>query len=300
MTRIEQMRALLLAVRLPTLLAGIGPVILGATIGINRVDSVDLSHKLLFLGALGVAIFLQAGANLINDVKDAESGVDNDERLGSLRVVQSGLLSPRIVTRAWQFCFAIASVLFVFIASEAGYETYLLGFTCMLFAWWYTSSSISLSHLGLGELTAFVFFGPVAVAGSAWLIAGYINTDWIIWGCGTGFIAAAMMSLNNFRDRKTDEKSGKKTLAVRLGDPLSGYVPYLMLFGSNIVLILWVISQRHGDHKSLISVIAIIAIQGLWIRPLIKDDASKLNLALKRTCIYNFIYSAGFAGLLLW
>src|SRR5687768_13961193 len=105
-------RALVQAVRPPTLLAGLGPVFIGISLGVHQRELLQITEgPMIFpaLAAILLVVFLQAAANLVNDAKDAEKGVDKGERLGPIRVVQSGLLTMQQVRLAYRILFALAA-----------------------------------------------------------------------------------------------------------------------------------------------------------------------------------------------
>jgi 1,4-dihydroxy-2-naphthoate octaprenyltransferase len=91
------------------------------------------------------------------------------------------------------------------------------GLVCVAAAWFYTGGKRPYGYMGLGELSVFVFFGLVATAGTMFVQAGTVSDEAWLGGAGIGFIACAVLVINNARDIETDRLSGKRTLATRMG-----------------------------------------------------------------------------------
>ncbi len=188
--------------------------------------------------ALVVALALQVGVNYANDYSDGVRGTD-DARVGPVRLVGQRLADPASVKRAALVAFAVAALAgLVLVLLTQAWWLVLLGLTAILAAWFYTGGPRPYGYAGLGELVVFVYFGLVAVAGST-----YVQTLAITWlslacGVGCGCLSVAILLANNLRDIPTDAVSGKRTLAVRLGDPgtrvaysLAVALPFLVAVG---------------------------------------------------------------------
>jgi 1,4-dihydroxy-2-naphthoate octaprenyltransferase len=167
--------------------------------------------------ALAVSLALQVGVNYANDYSDGVRGTD-DVRVGPVRLVASGLASPRSVKAAAFTSFGIAAVAGLVLATQTTYWLIAVGAASVLAAWFYTGGPKPYGYLGLGEIFVFVFFGLVATVGTTYVIAEHITGASVVMGCGVGALACALLVINNLRDIPTDSRVGKKTLAVRLGD----------------------------------------------------------------------------------
>ncbi|MFW7380408.1 MAG: 1,4-dihydroxy-2-naphthoate octaprenyltransferase [Oligoflexus sp.] len=293
-------RGLLLAIRPPTLLVGISPVLLGSVYGyleMSRQGHAGPWQALMFVLALLLVIAMQSAANLVNDVKDAESGIDDHKtRSGPVRVVAAGILSASTVRRSYHVLFAFVLLCCFALVAYGGWSVVLLGALCCLFAYLYTGGPWPLSHLGLGEFVALLFFGPVAVAGSAYLqTRTWVLEPWIL-GLGPGFIAATVMAINNYRDRQGDQAAGKKTLATRLSESGARLLPWLFVHVS-LLIFLFYASMRSSSFALGMSLFILVTLTAyLMIRPLLIPDAGKLNLALKKTTIWEFLYAIAMIG----
>jgi 1,4-dihydroxy-2-naphthoate octaprenyltransferase len=93
-----------------------------------------------------------------------------------------------------------------------------VGALCIAGAWLYTGGSKPYGYLGLGEVAVFVFFGLVAVLGTQYTQALWVDWVGLALAVAMGSLSSAVLVANNLRDIPTDKESGKITLAVRLGD----------------------------------------------------------------------------------
>ena len=202
--------------RLRTLSLAIVPVALG-----TAQAYVTLGYNLaLALLCLGVAAFLalQVGVNYANDYSDGVRGTDA-LRVGPSRLTGSGAAAPRAVLTVALVFFGIAAAAGIAIVVLTG-SWYLLavGAVALIAAWFYTGGKRPYGYFGLGELVAFVFFGLVATIGTVYVQIEQIPFETWFAAALAGFFAAAILLVNNIRDRELDARAGKKTLAVRIGD----------------------------------------------------------------------------------
>ena len=157
------MRMWLMAARLRTLPAAVAPVLVGTSIAVTR----DVFRPGAFIAALLGAILIQVGTNLSNDYSDARRGADTEERLGPMRVTAGGLVPPKTVLLWTYLTFGAAALCGVYLVVVAGWELLVLGVLSILAGVLYTGGPRPYGYEGLGEVFVFLFFGIVAVAGSA-------------------------------------------------------------------------------------------------------------------------------------
>ena len=203
-----------LAIRPRTLWAAVAPVIAGSALALWHGSFAPLWA----LVALAGALLIQVGCNLHNDWADARHGADTAARVGPTRVTQAGLIPPRQVLGGALVMFAAAAALGVAGVARAGWPLAVLLVACVAAAIGYTGGPRPLGYLGLGDLLVLVFFGPVAVGATYHLQALALPPLVVAAGLGPGLLATAILVVNNLRDRVTDERAGKRTLAVRFGD----------------------------------------------------------------------------------
>lgn len=195
-----------------TLGAGLVPVVLG-TAAAGEVIWWRLAAALL------VGAGLQIGVNYANDYFDGVRGVDTHERLGPPRLTASGAASPRAVLVAALAALGVAAVagLALALATEPLLILF-VGALALIAAVLYSGGPRPYAGLGLGELMVFLFFGLMATCGSAFVMVETVPSEAWWGGAVLGFLAVAILVANNLRDIPTDEASGKRTLAVRVGD----------------------------------------------------------------------------------
>lgn len=224
--------AWIMASRPKTLTAAAGPVILGLALSHFLSDGASLP---LFFLILLTALLLQVGTNLVNDYYDTVRGTDGDDRLGPTRVTQAGLLKPHEVKRGFILTFVLATLLGIYLMILGGLPIIFIGILSLIFAYAYTGGPFPLSYFGLGEVFALIFFGPIPVWGTYFILTGDKSITPAIVGLGPGFIAAALMSINNLRDIKSDTRAGKFTLAVILGEKNARLLTLLLVIASSFL-----------------------------------------------------------------
>ena len=205
--------AWLLAIRPKTLPAAVSPVLVGSAVA----RSMDGFHLPTAVAAFAVALLLQIAANLANDVADFRRGADTAERLGPVRVTQSGLIRPERVAIATAVVLALAVVPGLYLVVRGGLLLAGLGLLAMLAAVAYTAGPKPFGYLGLGEVFVFLFFGPVAVIGTAYVMTGAVSPLAVAASLPMGCLVTAILVVNNLRDIDTDRLANKRTLAVRIG-----------------------------------------------------------------------------------
>ncbi|HEY8114479.1 MAG TPA: 1,4-dihydroxy-2-naphthoate polyprenyltransferase [Actinomycetes bacterium] len=180
--------------------------------------------------ALVVALALQVGVNYANDYSDGIRGTDAD-RVGPFRLVGSGTAQPDAVRRAAFASFAVAAAAGLWLAALTSWWLIAVGAAALAAAWFYTGGPRPYGYHGLGEAAVFVFFGLVAVVGTAYVQCERITGLAVAAALPIGLLACALLLTNNLRDIPTDMASGKRTLAVRLGDRRTrlAYVGAIML-----------------------------------------------------------------------
>jgi 1,4-dihydroxy-2-naphthoate polyprenyltransferase len=167
--------------------------------------------------ALVVAVAIQVGTNYANDYSDGVRGTDT-RRVGPVRLVASGLAPAAAVRRAAIISFGVAALAGLALAAAAGWWLILVGAACVAAGWLYTGGPRPYGYAGLGELFVFVFFGLVATVGTTYVQLERITGLAVAASVPVGLLAVALLVVNNLRDIPGDTASGKRTLAVRVGD----------------------------------------------------------------------------------
>jgi len=204
------MKNFILATRPKTLLAGVLPPIVSYLYFISEFKT--HASLYLILCVLG-ALFIQIATNFFNDVIDFKKGADK-ERVGPTRVTAAGLVDIKTV-EIWAYTSAgLAAICGIPIIIRGGWPFLVLGIISLYLTYGYTGGKISLAYRGLGEIFVFLFFGLFSVMGSFYLYALRINLLIFVLATIFGLLTTTFIAVNNLRDRETDAKVGKNTLAT--------------------------------------------------------------------------------------
>jgi len=209
--------------RLRTLPAAIVPVAVGTACAVGEVPGGLIWWRAA--AAMVVALALQVATNYANDYSDGVRGVDaDDKRVGPVRLVGQGLASPGSVKKVAVAAFGVAGAVGAALALAVGPELFVVGAAAIAAGWFYTGGPRPYGYAGLGEAFVFVFFGVVATAGSTYVQTGSLEGLGLAASVPVGFLATALLVVNNLRDIPGDTQVGKRTLAVRLGDARTRYL----------------------------------------------------------------------------
>ncbi len=228
------MRIWLMAARPRTLPAAVAPVLVGSAAAVQWVG--HLPRWGAFFAALVGSIFIQIGTNLANDYFDAKRGADTADRLGPVRVTSSGLITPQRVMRATWIAFAVAVACGIYLATVAGVVILVIGAFSIAAGVLYTGGPRPYGYAGLGEVFVFLFFGLVAVNGSYYVQVEQLDALPLGLSISIGFLATAIIVVNNVRDLETDRRAAKMTMAVRMGRENAVNVYRLLVVGAFVVL----------------------------------------------------------------
>jgi 1,4-dihydroxy-2-naphthoate octaprenyltransferase len=245
--------------------------------------------------ALVVALALQVGVNYANDYSDGVRGTD-EVRVGPMRLVATGTKPARAVKRAAFLSFGVAAVAGFALALRTSPWLIAVGLAAIVAAWRYTGGESPYGYRGLGEVFVFIFFGPVAVVGTAFVQSRSLT--WVAWVASIpiGLIICAILVVNNLRDRPRDAQVGKHTVAVRLGDRLTRAL-FIILILAPFVVALAVMPERPWAWLTLGAMP-----QAIWLSRFVAAGAVGMDLvrALARTSGLLLAFSTLFTvGLVL-
>ena len=283
------LRSWLLAIRPRTLPAAVAPVLLGTAVAAHLGGFALGPAVAALLGAL----MLQIASNLANDIFDNEKGADQPDRLGPTRVVSVGLLSAREVLTGLIVVLFMALCAGAYLVGVAGPAIAAVGLAAAVSAVAYTAGPFPLGYHGLGELFVFIFFGPVAVAGTAYVQLGFLPP--LAWyaGVSQGAMAANILIVNNLRDIEQDKRAGKRTLAVRFGERfcLAQYAT-LLAVAYLMPVVVWITGVARW--AALAPLLTLPLAYGTLMR-VSRTRGSGLNALLARTAQGMLLYSALFS-----
>ncbi len=281
-----KLEAWILATRPKTLPAALAPVVVGSAMA--------YAHQRFMLvpamAALVVAVLLQIAVNLANDYFDYVKGIDAEDRLGPVRVTQSGLIPARQVKLAMLITLIAATLPGLYLITVGGWPVVCIGIACILAAIAYSGGPRPLASHALGDLFVLIFFGIVAVCGTYYVQALQMTLMVVCMGVIVGFMITAILVVNNLRDIHTDRRAGKQTLAVVLGVRATK-LEYTLLHAAAYLLpiILWLMNMSSGWVllPGLTAPFAIALNRKIWKDP----GGAELNQALAATAKLALFFS---------
>ncbi len=209
-----------------TLTATYAPLGLAAVIALDE----GVFHAGYFTLALVGALLLQIAANLINEYADYRRGADARKEAGQGMIIKQQVLTPREVL-AGAVTTTLGGVLIgLYLLAHSGPLLFWIGLGGVLVVILYTAGPFPLAYHGLGELTVFIFMGPLMILGAYYVMAGgQVSQTPLLAGIPVGFMVAAIMHANNIRDIEADRAANKWTLAARFGQRFArGFYVFLV------------------------------------------------------------------------
>lgn len=303
-------RAWLLASRPATLSAALVPVAVGTACASSRGGTQWLAAAAALFGAC----MIQIGTNFANDVFDFEKGTDDEHRLGPVRAAQAGLLTPLQLKRGMIVSFGLAVLAGLYLVWIGGWVVVAIGIASVASGIAYTGGPFPLGYHGLGDVFVMLFFGFVAVCGTEYVQLVGVTPKYVelvsesatlrlptmlalLASVPVGALATAILVVNNLRDREGDARSGKRTLAVRLG-ATGARLEYLLLIVATYGIPVYLFYT--GLVGSLVFVVfatspfAATLLRAVWVR-----DGAALNDALTGTAklllVYGLLFAVGIA-----
>lgn len=280
-----------LALRPKTLPAAVAPVLVGSALA--------SAHQRFYfpaaLAAMAVALLLQIAVNLANDYFDFKAGIDTDQRLGPVRVTQSGLISPERVKIAVIAVLVMAAFVGLYLVCRGGWPIAAVGIAAMVSALGYSGGPYPLASHGLADVFVFFFFGPVAVAGTYFVQALSFSWQAVVVSIPMGCIITAILVVNNLRDIPTDARTGKRSLAVMIGPAGARFEYAALMLGAYAAPVIVSIFGKvwYGGLLAILTLPwAILMIKNIW-----KETGTGLNNRLAATAklalFYAVLQSAG-------
>jgi len=281
--------AWLLATRPKTLPAALAPVMVGTALAVA-------DGRFAFypaMAALAGALLLQIGVNLANDYFDYVKGIDTEERLGPVRVTQSGLISPTTVRKGMLLTFTLAMLVGVYLVYVAGWPLLVVGLSAIASALAYSGGRFPLASAGLGDLFVFLFFGLVAVSGTYYVQALSLSTMVVVASVPVGFLITAIIVVNNLRDIDTDRAAGKYTLAVRLGKKWTCREYALLMAGAYVFPLYYGLSE--GGSRWILLPLLSLPVAVYLVLKIYRTSGPEMNVLLVRTALLSLVFCFLFA-----
>lgn len=214
----------------PIYSAAVVPVITGTAAAYYFTGIFKPGYFILTLLGLLLA---QLGINLHNDYYDSKTGVDRNKTNSFV------LLFPQtkiVLAMAWG-CFLLAVVIGLYLDSISdGHAILVFAVLGGIIGYFYSAPPLRLSYLGVGEIAAFITFGPLAISGAFYVQAQNLSIN-ILWvALPAGVLTSTILFVHHFDHFQTDKEFQKKNLVARLGAeralkflPIFLYLPYLIL-----------------------------------------------------------------------
>jgi 1,4-dihydroxy-2-naphthoate octaprenyltransferase len=279
------------AMRLRTLPLAVSGILMGSALAeLNGVQA----HKLITILALLTAVFLQILSNLANDYGDFAKGTDNENRVGNMRALQSGNITPQAMLRMIIFFVVlclISGVSLLYVAADGNLNFsfllfFILGLVAIAAAIKYTVGKTAYGYSGLGDVFVFVFFGLVAVLG-VYILHNNFTWHWpvdkwmVLPATAIGLLSTAVLNTNNIRDIENDRASNKNTIVVKIGLNNARIYHWFLLIGAffSLVFFIYVNLLHWIQFLSLLAFIPIM-MQGIKVQNL--APSPKYNALLKQ------------------
>lgn len=307
MTQPSKAKAWLYAFRLRTLPLAFSCIITGSACA--YADAPALFNVKVLVLTLITTLLLQILSNLANDYGDSEKGTDNADRIGPVRAVQSGMLSFDEIKKGIIVTVILSIITGTWLIAEAtkglnlgiGIFFFILGLGAIAAAIKYTVGKNAYGYSGLGDVFVLLFFGLVGVCGTYYLQAHTFNSFTLMPAIAVGAFASGVLNLNNMRDRISDQKAGKNTLAVKLGFEKAKEYHYFLLILGMLCMLGYAILTMQGLTRTVEYLLhfAFVITFALFIKNIIEvkniTEPIQFDPLLKKLALGTFFFSLVFA-----
>ncbi|MGI9542529.1 MAG: 1,4-dihydroxy-2-naphthoate polyprenyltransferase [Cyclobacteriaceae bacterium] len=262
-------------------------------------------NPIIFGLCILTTLLLQILSNLANDYGDAVHGIDHEDREGPSRAVQAGTIGSNTMKRAivlFTFLALVSGLALLYLAFGFGllfFSFLALGLLAIGAAITYTAGGSPYGHLGLGDLSVILFFGPVAVLGTYFLQTQTLNGNSLWPALSCGLFATAVLNVNNIRDIPSDQQAGKRSIPVRLGREKAVLYHWALLAGGLLCSVVYVVLNFHSFKQwAFLIVLPLLVVNGLAVKN--KDQALALDPYLKQMALTTLLYVLSFGLGLIW
>ncbi|MFO7265714.1 MAG: 1,4-dihydroxy-2-naphthoate polyprenyltransferase [Limnochordales bacterium] len=286
----------LMAARPATLPAAVVPVLVGSA---TAWAAARQFHPGAFFAALVASVLIQIGTNFANDLFDFHRGADTERRTGPVRITAAGWVTPEQMRLATALVFGLAFAVGMYLVYLRGWPILAVGLAAIACGVLYTGGPWPLAYHGLGDVFAFLFFGVVAVAGTHYVHTGTLDGLALLASIPVGCLVTAILVVNNLRDIPTDRETGKRTLAVRLGDRGTRWEYGLLVAAAYLVPVVAWLAGAAGATALLPLLSGAVAVR--LVRTVAAGaQGTALNRVLAGTGRLHLLYGLLWAAGLLW
>lgn len=291
------------AARLRTLPLSVSGIIVGSIYALsNPTETINTPTEVFSWKVFGFALLttlgLQVLSNFANDYGDGVKGTDNADRVGPLRAIQSGNITPQamkkaiVITAILTLLSAVILIYFAFGQDNFGYSIFflLLGIAAIASAIKYTVGNSAYGYRGFGDLFVFVFFGLVSTLGVNFLYAKEIDPLLILPAVAIGLLSVGVLNLNNMRDQESDKKAGKNTIVVQMGAQKAKIYHFTLIITAMLCVIVFAVLSGYKFDQYLFLLAYIPLIKHL--NTVYKNQNPKLlDPELKKLALSTFLLS---------
>jgi 1,4-dihydroxy-2-naphthoate octaprenyltransferase len=178
----------------------------------------------------------------------------------------------------------------VFTALAGGAVVFVLVLVGLLCAYFYSATAFSISSLTLGEVVAFLIFGPLLTLAAYLAQTGHFDRIALVYGLSLGLLATAFIHLNNMRDAESDAQADKRTLAAFFDLRLSRALYLLFLLGAYVPIVLLAV-PHHATHILLITLWTLPGLVVLISGVLRADSPPALHLHMHKTLALETLFT---------
>jgi 1,4-dihydroxy-2-naphthoate octaprenyltransferase len=283
------------AARLRTLPLSISGILVGSALALpsNQFDSV------IFWLAIATTLGLQILSNFANDYGDGIKGTDNEERIGPMRALQSGVILDKemkigiIITSVVTALLALLLIYVSFKNDNLVWSLFyiILGAFAIVAAIKYTVGDSAYGYRGLGDVFVFIFFGLVSVVGVNFLMTKTIDFWILLPAISIGLLSSAVLNLNNMRDENSDRNSDKKTLVVIFGKKFAKIYHVSLITIAYLSFLAFINFGINASHWLYISLTAFVPL-AVHLKKIIQyKDPKSLDPELKKVALSTFALS---------
>ena len=244
------------------------------------------------------AVAIQIATNLANDAADGVSGVDGPNRPGPPRLTGSGVLSAAQVRMGALVATLVAAAFGLVAVLAGGWPILAIGIASIIAGWAYSFGPRPISGTAWGEVFVIVFFGVLAVVGIVWLGVQRVDGPTVLLGLAIGLPAGAVLTANNHRDRVLDARSGRRTLAIRIGPRPTVLVYGAQVIGASVLaaLALWPLTATGALLIAATGLGGVILTRRLAATPI----SPAISLRLAETAQFQMVLALLIAIVLVW
>ena len=291
----SKVKSWLQAARLRTLPLSVSGIILGSFLASTQIPNFSWG---ICVFALLTTIGFQVLSNFANDYGDGVKGTDNEDRVGPKRALQSGAILPNEMLKGIKITIALTLFVAIYLIylsfglDNLGYALLFLalGIASIVAAMKYTMGKSAYGYHGLGDVFVFLFFGLLSVCGTYFLYTHTLHLQIFLPAIAVGALSAAVLNLNNLRDRISDQKSNKNTLVVKLGEAAAKRYHYYLLIMAFVASLVYTI-DHYTSPIQWMYLIAFVPLAIHFVKVLKNTDTRLLDPELKKVALSTFLYA---------